>query len=428
MSKRTAISLLQNAAILLLTISACFLLLRVISYETGLPITLSTLFPSALSSQQDSAHATDLSDMPAPYCLVVTGAYGRSSSLPGDSSRPTIESLRSLLQEALGSAERMTTATETDFRTSLSSPGFYLDYLTPLSADIVAGRLGVSFSQPSDIRHILLADEGEDTVALYLWDGSNSVARYQTAASSVALQEAIAAYTADDTFFAFEGGENYAHLNPCTLLRRSTASPQVITAAVPALASDSDQLLSLLDFNVHTESRYQLSDGTEVIVESPRSLRLRPGGTVEYAADENTDSPLFHVSSANGIPTTADAVLAARSLIEMLFADPAFSSTALYLSRAEQTADGYTLSFQYMVDGLPVYRSDGSSAMTITISGSTITAFTLCWRQYTPGEGSRSLLPARQAAALASDYDAPYMTIGYADNGGSTLLPGWLAL
>lgn len=428
MSKRTAISLLQNAAILLLIISAGFLLMRVISYETGRPITLSALFSSAVSTQQDTVHATDLSDMPAPYSLVVTSAFGRSSSLPGDGSRPATDAVRSLLQEALGSAESATAVDEDEFRTALASPGIYLDYFLPLSADIVAGRLGVSVSRTSNIRRILLTGEGNDTATLYLWDGSGTAERCKTAASSAALLNTIASYTADDTFFAFEGGEAYAHLDPYTLLRRSTASPRLLTASVPALASDTDQLLALLDFNVHTESRYRLSDGTEVIVESPRSLRLRPDGTIEYAADENTDSPLFQVSSAQGVPTAADAVLAARSLIETLFADPAFSSTALYLSRTGKTANGYLLSFQYMVDGLPVYRSDGSSAMTITVSGSAITAFTLCWRQYTPGEETRALLPARQAAALADDYSMPYMTIGYADHGGSTLQPSWLAL
>jgi hypothetical protein len=204
-------------------------------------------------------------------------------------------------------------------------------------------------------------------------------------------------------------------------------SPPLLSAAVPPLASDSEKLLSLLDFNVHTESRYQLSNGTEVIVESPRSLRIRPDGTIEYSGDEHTASPLFQVYSASAVPTAAEAVLAAWNLTEALFSGTDFSSTTLYLTHIEKTADGYTMKFDYLVGGLPVYFPDESSAMTVTVRNGAITGFTLRLRQYTLSEETYTLLPIRQAAAIAAGYTTPYLTVGYADNGGAALHPGWLA-
>ena len=84
MNKRTTISLLQNTAIVLLSITAVFLLLRVISYETGSTVSISRLWGEDSSENREIAYSTDLSAMDAPCNLVITGTYGRSSMLLGD--------------------------------------------------------------------------------------------------------------------------------------------------------------------------------------------------------------------------------------------------------------------------------------------------------------------------------------------------------
>jgi len=429
MSKRTRISLLQNAAIILLSISALFLLFRVLSYETGDSRTtiFSELFGADSSETAHTAAATDLTGMAAPFHLVITGPYGRSGILPGDAVTTPDDAVIDLLREALGSAEQMESVGPAVFRNALSVPGIFIDYLSALDAGVVSGRLNAVLAYDTPIRYLLVAAEGTTNAALYLWDGGSSVSRFQTAVSVSALHELTAAASPDDTFFAFEGGEEYAHLAPYSLMRHTALTIPVCSSALPSIASDMDALLALLDFNVHTESRYKLSNGTEVVVESPRTVRLQSDGVLLYEGDESVDSELFIVSCAGDAPTAAEAVLAARQLIGTLFSAAEFSATQLYLSSISPAGNGFDLEFHYMVNGIPVSFSDETPALRMEIRGRSVTAFTLRWRQYTLTEESYTLLPVRQAAAIAANFEQPFMTIGYADSGLTSLLPAWLA-
>ena len=101
--------------------------------------------------------------------------------------------------------------------------------------------------------------------------------------------------------------------------------------------------------------------------------------------------------------------------------------TDFYFTGIEATETGYAITFDYMVDGIPVYLSSGDAAMEVRTTGSTITYFRLQYRQYTAAEESYHLLPLAQAVHLAGGYEETvFLTKGYVDRGGETVRAQWL--
>ena len=100
---------------------------------------------------------------------------------------------------------------------------------------------------------------------------------------------------------------------------------------------------------------------------------------------------------------------------------------SLYLESVRQTGEVTTLHFGYHVDGIPIRFSDGGTAAEVTLTGATVTELSLRFRQYTASTADSSLLPLRQALAIAADeYAGKELSIGYADNGASVSAQ-WLA-
>ena len=434
MGKRQRGALLQNLSILCLSVMAVGLLVAVFSYEAGGdgPISsLSTLLgaPAASTGEPQSP---DLGGMAAPFNLVATseqGRYGRM--LAGTAEREQLHA-SNLLLEALGSAGNSTVVTEEAFRAALEETGLFLDYLFPVPASVLAGWYGADFSGDAEVRYLLLSASGGEGAQLFLWDGAGSVYRYDTAVEQAVLEELIRSFrqesgeAAGDVAFAFEDPETYGHLSPYTVLSSEAAQTMVLTASLPELASDVDTLLDMLDFNPHTIARYNLTDGIEV-VEFPRTFRVYHDGVIRYSGDVDDPSALYAIPAAGETPTQAEAVLAARRLAEVLLPGEVLLDTDFYFTGIEATETGYAITFDYMVDGIPVYLSSGDAAMEVRTTGSTITYFRLQYRQYTAAEESYHLLPLAQAVHLAGGYEETvFLTKGYVDRGGETVRAQWL--
>ena len=424
----------QNLAILCLSLSAVFLLVRVFSYEygeDGLLPTLNTIF-SAGSVASGTGQATDLTGMAAPFNLVATAPYGRYGRMLASSADGEAVHASNLLRETLGSATGETMVQEEQFRAALEQTSLFLDYLTPLPASILGDWFGADFTAGFDVRYLLIAAE-DGAAVLYLWDGTGAIYRYATAVEAGTLEATVEAFRPEDVavsgdvVFAFEDPEQYGHLCPYTVLSDESRETAVLTAAIPALAGDVEQLLSMLDFNPHTANRYtQTTTGTEEVVESPRHLWVQTDGVVIYQGDTETVSPLFHISCAEETPTEAEAVLAVRQLAEKLLEEEILSASDVYLSGIQGTEDGFWISFDYLVDGIPVYFSDGTSALEVETTGDTITGFRLKYRQYASNGATYQLLPLEHAVHMATTYRNALLTKGYVDRDEDTITADWL--
>lgn len=429
--KRKHVRLWQNLIILGLSLSALSLLGQVVSFELGLDGSLKSLtaqFSDTIISPtfSDTTHAVDLSTLAAPMNLVVTGEYGRYGGLLVSPGTESVDQAQALLREALGSAYGGTEVSADRFQELVAQRGVCFDFLLPLPISVMSGRLQAEFNPDGSARYYLIADTGSATASLFLWDGSGAVKQYDTAVDVTALSQVISLFESNDARFAFEAGEDYEALDPYTLVTNQRFQASLLHAATPAAAQSVDDLLSLLDFNPHTNSRYPLSNGTEVVVEYPRTLRIQSDGTVLYTGGSEPASTLYQVTVAGESVTQTEAVLAALQLSETLLSYAEIDVSTLWLSGVTAMDDGWTVTLDYSVGGIPVYFSDGGSAISVEITGTTITAFSCRFRQYTVQETTYPLLPLTQAVAMASSYEGGFLTVGYVDQGGEQVQPSWL--
>ena len=429
MRRRKHTRLVQNLAITLLSLTAAVLLGQVVSFEMGLDGTLSSLsaqFSDTISpGPSDTGQTTDLSALSAPMNLMVTGTYGRYGSPLVSSSAAGVDEALTLLREALGSASGGSSLSAELFRGLAIQQGVFFDFLLPVPVSILSSRLQTDFAPDGSARYCLIT--GDTTqVSLYLWDGGETIRRFDTALDSTALHQVIGAFESNDALFAFEAGEDYAALDPYTLIVRQRMEVPLLQAASPVGTQATDDLLALLDFNPHTNSRYPLSNGTEMVVEYPRTLGVQTDGTVLYTGSAEPVSALYQAGAQGETPTQEEAALAALRLAETLLSYAGVDTGSLWFSGITETEDGYTVTLDYQVGGIPVYFADGESAVSVEITGAAITAFHCRIRQYTTLETLYPLLPLTQAVAMSSAYEGGFLTAGYVDQGSDQLQPTWL--
>ncbi len=419
MRKRT-LNRLQNLALMVLFITAVVQLSQIPLLSGD----WANRFQAFLTHSTDSSggQTANLSSVLSAVHIVVTGdsEYGRYVQLYAPADGPLFQQAGPLFQEALGSATEVGATADKTLQEALDTPGIYMDLTTELPLAVVAAWLGEETSYDRPVRAMALTTE-EESAVLYLCSGDGSIFRYYTALPSSAVIDLSGGYPPNNGFFAFES--NYATLAPYTVLTTETISVPLIQASLPAGYS-SYNLLTSLDFNAHTGYRYQESSGTEVVMESPRTLRLSPDGTVTYDGSREAASSLYQVTSSSGSPSAVEALQSGIKLAAAL--TESTGASPLYLRSITETDAGFQLIFGYRCTNLPVVFSDGEAALTVTITGRAITAFVYRCQAYTITEENSALLPAAMAMAIASLHPGCSLSLAYVDGGAGTLSAFWL--
>ena len=427
MTKKQLVNWLQNLALLLLTALALFLLTRFFLLQGGWPAQVqATLDPQSAPAARPSVSG-HLTQRFTSVHLMVTGdsKYGRYGRLYVTGDDPQLQQLSGLFREALGSTSDTRPATDEELRAALAEPGIYLGLTTSLPLAAVAVWLEEDAPFDLYLHAMVLATGGDDTAALYLLDREGGVLRCATAlpASAVRTLCQDAAPNGSQFLWELETDFSASALNPYTILVAQSPSPKDVTAELPGLYT-AYNLLTALDFNAYTTSRYtETSSGIEVVEESPRTLRIGPDGTVVYTG--TSAAPSLYRTGGDSLE---DALQGACRLAEVL--STGTGATPLYFSGIQESEDGWHIRFRYQVDGIPVRFSDEGSALSVTVSEGVITAFTYRCRSYTPIEAEDSspqpLLPPVMAAAIAAGYSDPWLSIGYVDAGAGRLRAQWL--
>lgn len=413
MSKKY-INILQNILILLLSASALFLVIR---QQTESPLA------SFLTTGQTSTAAADTSEesltsVEAMVRIAVSGAYGRYGDLHMTSTSDGFAGIRNLLQEALGSAGTPVICSEEDFRTALDSTSAYCDWTVPLPLPVVAGMVGASApAQNLNVRRMALS-VGHDSVTLFFTDDI-SYLRCTTKVSVEALLNFISGVQMDTVAFAYE--LEGSSINPYSLLHTGELQDYPLLTSASA-AQPADPLLSALGFNPNTNSRYTESNGTEVVRDGERTLRIEPDSTLLYDSG-GTSVPELSVTASSESVTIEDAVLCAfRSLNRLITG----SDAALCLKSVQTSQRGWLVTFDYQVDGVLLRLSSGEPAAQVEVDTTGITGFTLRLRRYTASESDNTLLlPLLQALAIVADGDGGELSICYVDSG-NTVSAAWL--
>lgn len=414
---------MQNLALLLLTASALFLLTRLPSLRG---IRWAGRVQELLSSAPVSG-PVEQSGIPEELLpsvqLLVTGdsEYGRYGRLNIPAEDPALQTVTPLFQEALGSATEVGLAADATLRAALDGPGFYLD-LTP-TTDLPLAALepwvGEQNGRDHPVRAMALTAGEEGFAQLYLLETEGDVYQYETALPASAVRIACEGFPPNGACFSYE--TNYGSLEPYTLLVAQAEALPDLNTELPAGYSPYN-LLTALDFNAHTLSRYE-SGGAEVVDESPRTLRISPNGTVSFISRGEIGSPLYRTAGE----TLREALSTGWQLASALTGGT--GASPLRLRAAEETEDGYILRFRYEAEGTPVVFSDAGDALEITFRDGQVTAFTYRCRVYTPVEGETAspLLPAAMAQAMAAIYPNASLSLGYEDSGTGPLAAQWMA-
>ncbi len=412
MSKKL-VDRLQNVALVVLTLSAVFLLLSFFHLRGGWTARFQTLLAvrPAAGGQEEASGVGEL--LAAPHIMVTSDSeYGRCGRLYTPAGDALLEKMLPLFGEALGSADQVGAAADQTLRAGLGKSSLYLDLTVELPLEVVAAWLGERTVFDRAVRAMALTTEGRDTAVLYLCGGEGEIFRYFTALPASAVEALTESVSPNGSLFAYE--TNYAPLAPYTVLVREAEGLPQVRSELPATYS-SYRLLTALDFNAHTNSRYAEPGGTEVVMDGRRTLRIGPEGTVTYDSGEE---------DAGGRGGALEALRAAGSLAAALTGG--VDASPLYLRRLEEREDGYLVGFQYQVEGVPVRFPDEADALTVLVRGAGIAEFTCRCRTYVPEEEASVLLPPIMAAAIASLYPEGELSLGYVDSGSGRLHADWL--
>lgn len=412
MSKKL-VDRLQNVALVVLSLSAVFLLLSFFHLRGGWTARFQTLLAvrPAAGGQEEASGVGDL--LAAPHIMVTSDSeYGRCGRLYTPAGDALLEQMLPLFGEALGSADQVGAAADQTLRAGLGKSSLYLDLTVELPLEVVAAWLGERTVFDRAVRAMALTTEGRDTAVLYLCGGEGEIFRYFTALPASAVEALTESVSPNGSLFAYE--TNYAPLAPYTVLVREAEGLPQVRSELPATYS-SYRLLTALDFNAHTNSRYAEPGGTEVVMDGRRTLRIGPEGTVTYDSGEE---------DAGGRGGALEALRAAGRLAAALTGG--VDASPLYLRRLEAREDGYLVGFQYQVEGVPVRFPDEADALTVLVRGAGIAEFTCRCRTYVPEEEASVLLPPIMAAAIASLYPEGELSLGYVDSGSGRLHADWL--
>ena len=326
--------------------------------------------------------------------------------------------------EALGSAGSPEEVTAQQWSAGLTGNCVFIEYDGAVPLRALAAWLGTEVSAPlrdGAADRLFLAQNGENTL-LYYRDEQGPYYR----CSCAIMYENIAGQTAQlsgqSCFFVLED-ERYGGIDPDTVITNAEPTPKLLLSYT---AADSDDklgvLLSSFDINPYTESRYEESDGTWVIVQRARAFRLEPGGAAVYMDSDpgSTEESLYAGGCAEEVIESVRQILApieTAVLREASFALSAYSYDA--------ASDTYSIAFGYRVDGIPVRLSQGEAA-SFTIKNGYITEIRLNLRAYKLGEELSYVFPQRQAAAaLSPSGDDLEMILCYVDDGADSIGAVW---
>ena len=420
MSKKTLVNFFQNLTLIALTVTAVLLIMQFPMLDG----TLSGKMRDFLAAPQAASRTdVDLSAVITTVHFMVTNdrEYGRHAQINVSTGGADFQRMSHLLREAIGSADAGRAATEVEFRKALDSPGIYVDLIAPLPLTLVAEWLGETLGAEDEIRALAVTTMRE-TATIYFLRGDNSISCRQSALSSAAVREVAAMFPPNGGQFAFES--DHPSLASYALLVRSAPTLNHVEAAIPAGYS-AYNLLTALDFNAHTNSRYIESSGTEVIMQSPRTLRIGTDGSVRYSSDGEVTDELYKIAYTGERPNVLDVVRGSCALAQTLCAGT--DASPLSLESVKRTVDGWEVTFCYRIGGVRVRLNHNSAALRLLIRNDTITSFQYYCRAYTVTEKDDSLLPPAIATAIASTHEGAEPVLAYVDQGAAELSAHWFA-
>lgn len=408
--KRSLAELLKSVLIVLLVLLAVFLIgeTQIFSRFFGGKSLTSLILSSRSGNQlplwneETDLHITEAAQ---PLCLAVTvsangGHYGvKYSEGELDSVYSTAATL---LGEVIGSAGEPAEISENEWRASLASQNIFVDYYNPFPLSVISSWFGsepaLSSAQRSVRRLCISSPDGSAVRLSYIDSGSGLFYSAPTSVPFSSLSRVLQLYIPGDARFAFELGPVYSGCDPYSLILSDTAVPAAVSL-LPLSTADMDRAVSAFSVNPNTASRFTESDGTLVYVESGSSLRISESGVLVYR--NLSGEGRLRVAETASQNTLANAVKFAKKLVENSVGSSG-GSARIYLTGVQTSGSSCTLSFGWVISGIPLLRSDGLSS-SVTVENGIVTSAQILLRSYSLSEQAETLLPELQTAAMTTD-------------------------
>ena len=423
--KRRIIEWCKNAVIVLLTLSALFLLsMTPLLQDSGLV----ALFRSGSAA----GGASSVSVQPGLVLPARLAVYrdGERYGLQYDDEQmeELFAAFGPLLGEALSGAGEPDPLTESGWRDRLCRPGAYFDFAGEVPLSALARWLGGGeCALNGSVRRVALCAGEDDQVALCWQDAGNG--GFYTCSTPLSralhLDPALEAVSPNGAYFAFEDDGLAELLAPFTLITEGEGTGTQYAVTMPlATSAGVEALLDALSFN--SQNHAPGSSG-EVYLDGADRLVVQDGSTVTYRAAQGDKYP---VESRNGAVSAGQAADGARALAERALG-PLCGDARLYLLSAEKYGEGgWRVRFGYRLDGCGVYLDDEGWAAEFIVQGGYITGFVLRVRSYAADGGSVLLLPIDRAAILLPDLSGERreLVLRYRDGDGQAIAPYWEAI
>ena len=420
MNKKAVVNFLQNITMVTLTVTALFLLTRFPMWDGIWSGKVRALLTTPEKTVQRSLDLTTAITT-VHFAVTDDSEYGRYTEINAATDSTEFQTFFPLFRAAVGSAVTGRSATQDELRLALKTPSIFVDFTTVLPMQVVAAWFGETYGGEENVRAIALTTDGETALLFFVLDDS-SILRFECALTSSAVREVTTSFSPNAGQFAFES--EHDSLTPYTILVQQVRSAAQVNAAIPAGYS-AYNLLTALDFNAHTNARYTESSGTEVIMQTPRVLRIGTDGTVHYSGDGEVTNELYRIACEGALPSAAEAVRGACILAAALH--DGTDAASFSLDSVQKTETGWIVSFCYRVDRVRVRLSDDRAALRVVINRDTITEFEYYCRAYTPTQENTVLLPPSMAVAIASMYENAELMLAYMDRGASLISAHWFA-
>jgi hypothetical protein len=434
--RRRAVEALKDVLIVLLSCSAVWLAVR-----TPLAVPLRGLLQgegAQLPPGQSQAEGRAEAAVPMAMAVNLPAAAGMPEGSESvrhglrydqASCQELFQKIVGPLAETLSSAAAPEQVTPEEWQEALTGTlGVYMDFQGQVPMPVLVGWLSGEETQlTAAVRRLALVGREEGLELYYRDEEDGSYYRCRSQATSLySLEQALEGLTDNGAFYAFES-EQYAGLDPDTLLLPDAPAPAVY-AAVNPMSSTQGALASLvrdLGFSLNSTSFYSTDE--QVARSGDDSVRLSDRGIAQYTYEEKDGSGLFPVLRLSNAGSLFDSVETCRQTALSAMGSRC-GEARLYLMSARQTDRGLEIDFGYSLNGVPVLLDRGCAARFVVNRGQVVQFF-IYLRSYTSSGTASLVLPPRQGAAalLAGGLEGEELLLTYADGGGDTIQAGWSA-
>ena len=422
--------LLKSLAIILLAANAVFLAYRSGVFneflaEAGMPGRLFGYWGKNDFQGNDGNGAYESSGdevIARPVIMAVVGDIGARCGAKYNQEQldAMYQKTVNIFGEALGSATMPEECTEDEWRTALNMPGVYWDYQVELPIVSLVKWLGMSaFNNNTDYASRFVAVIGERGVDVY-YANEEGFYKCASAADADSIGSVMQEFLPNGAYFAFESEEVSGMVAPYTLLMPNISDKYVIEAEnLLSREGVRESTAELLGMNILGGASYPEKNGTMVYVGVNGILRIHADGELNYSVTDYAG-----LEDSDAAADDGQLIERAYRLISEIRAPyPGFER--MYLSGVVKDENGRcTVSFGYYADGTMIVHKSGKAA-TVVYENGRMVSVDIWMRSYRMSGDKATLLPERQAAAIAGGLEKNgNLLLAYYDEG-SRLEPVW---